>query len=128
MVIRSHMVITETRLTRKLIMDEEEMGLLLPRIAAEKFPDVERNRFYVLFANTEAHGHTGSCPGYALLTSHGRATKPRKDKFRERFGTSIERTLTVEARIDTCKDRIAATERVRERKRASSRARCRGCA
>ena len=41
-----------------------------------------------------------------------------KDKFRERVGTIVERTLTGEARMDTCKDRIAETERVREEKRA----------
>ena len=69
-------------------------------------------------ANIEAHGHMGSCPGYALLTSQGKATKPRKDEFRERVGTIIEKTLTGEASVDTCKDRIAETERVREKRRA----------
>ena len=63
-------------------------------------------------------GHIGSCPGYALLTSHGKATKPRKDEFRERVGMIIERTLAGEARMETCKDRIAETEQVRERRRA----------
>ena len=112
------MVITETRLTKKFITDEEGAGFLSSRIVAEKPPEVERRRLYVLSADIEAHGHMGSCPGYALLTSQGKATKPRKDEFRERVGTIIERTLTGEARIDTCKGRIAETERVRERKRA----------
>ena len=113
-----HMMITETRLTKKVIADEEGAGLLLPRIVVEKSLEVERRRFYVLSADIEAHGHIGSCPGYALLASHGKATKPRKDEFRERVGTIIERTLTGEARMDTYKDRIAETERVKERKRA----------
>ena len=71
-----------------------------------------------MHAGTEDHGHIGSCPGYALLTSHGKATKPRKDEFRERVGMIIERTLAGEARMETCKDRIAETEQVRERRRA----------
>ena len=106
MVIRSYMVITETKLAIEV----------QPRIVAEKSPEVQRGRFYVSSANIEAHGHMWSCPGYALLTSHGKATKPRKDEFRERGGTIIEKTLTGEARIDTCKDKIAETGRVRVEK------------
>ena len=53
---------------------------------AEKSPEVGRRRFYVSSANIEADGHMGCCPGYALLTSHGKATKPREDEFRERVG------------------------------------------
>ena len=100
------------------LLTEEGAGLLLPRIVAEKSPEVERRRFYVLFVDIEAHGHMGSCPGYALLTLHGKASKSRQDEFRERVGMISERTLTGEARMDTCKDRIAETQRVRERKRA----------
>ena len=102
------MMITETKLAIKV----------QPKIVAEKPPEVERRRVYVLSADVEAHGHMGSCPGYALLTS----PKPRKDEFRERVGTIIERTLTAEARIDTCDDRIAETERVEEK--SSNWARC----
>ena len=69
-------------------------------------------------SDIETHEHIGSCVGYALLTSHGKATKPRKDEFRKRVGTIIERTLTGEARMDTYKDKIAETERVTERIRA----------
>ena len=107
----------ETRLTKKVIADEGT-GLLLPRIVVEKSLEVERRRFHVLSADVEAHGHIGSSPGHALLASHGKATKPRKDEFRERVGTIIERTLTGEARTHTYKDRIALTGRVKERKRA----------
>ena len=39
-----------------------------PKTVAEKPPEVERRRVYVLSADVEAHGHMGSCPGYALLT------------------------------------------------------------
>ena len=102
------MVITETKLATEV----------QPRIVAEKPLEVERRRFYVLSANDEAHGHVGGCPGYALLTSHGKATKPRKDEFREQVGTIIERTLAGEARMETHEDRIAETERVREKRRA----------
>ena len=41
-----------------------------------------------------------------------------RDEFRERVGTTIEKTMTGEASIDTCKDRIAETERVRVKRRA----------
>ena len=99
------MMITESKLAIKV----------QPKIVAEKPLEVERRRVYVLSADVEAHGHMGSCRGYALLTSQGKATKPRKDEFRERVGTIIERTLTAEARIDTCDDRIAETERVEEK-------------
>ena len=88
------MVITETRLTEKLITDEEGAGLLLPRIVAEKPPEVECRRLYVLFADVKAQGHIGSGPVYALLVSRGKATKPRKDEFRERVGTeSLRQSL-----------------------------------
>ena len=76
------------------------------------------NRFYVLSADIEAHGHTGGCPGCAALASHGKATKPHNDECRERIRTIIERTLTGKARMNAYKDRTAETERVTERKRA----------
>ena len=106
------------KLTKKFIKDEDGTDLLLPRMVVEKLPQVERGRFYVLFADIEAHGHTGSGPGCALLTSHGEEAKPRKDEFRERVGTIIESTLAEEARMETYEDRIAETARVRERRRA----------
>ena len=63
----------------------------------------------------DAHGHTGGCPGCASLASHGKATKPHNDECRERIRTII---LTGKARVNACKDRIAETERVKERKSA----------
>ena len=69
-------------------------------------------------ADIEAHRHTGGCPGGAALALHGRATKPHNDECRERITTIIERTLTGKARMNAYKDRIAETERVKERKRA----------
>ena len=71
-----------------------------------------------LSADIEGHGQTGGCPGCAALASHGRGTKPHNDECRERIGTIIERTLTGKARMNAYKDRIAETERVKERKRA----------
>ena len=44
--------------------------------------------------------------------------KPHCDECRERIRTIIERTLTGKASMDSYKDRIAQTERVKERKRA----------
>ena len=90
----------------KFIIDEEGTYRLLPRFVAERPLEVER------------HGHIGSRLGYALLTSHAKATKPRKDEFRDRVGTIIERTSTGKARMNAYKDRVAETERVKERKRA----------
>ena len=91
----------ETKLTEKFIKDEKGTDLLLPGMCVEEPLEVEHRKLYILYAGTEAHGHIGSCPGCALLTLHGRATKPRKDAFRERFGTIIERTLAGEAWMDT---------------------------
>ena len=65
-----------------------------------------------------ARGHTGGFPGCAVLSSHGRATKPHNDECRERIRTIIERTLTGKARMNAYKDRIAETERLKERKRS----------
>ena len=45
-------------------------------------------------------------------------TKPHNDECRERTRTIIERTLTGKARMNAYRDRIAETERVKERKRA----------
>ena len=53
-----------------------------------------------------------------LLASHGRATKPHNDKSRERIRTIIERTLTGKGRMNAYKDRVANTERVKQRERA----------
>ena len=83
----------------------------------ERAPKVEPRRFYVLSADIEAHGHTGGCPGCSALASHGKATKPHNDECRERIRTIIERTLTGKARMNAYKDRIAESERVKERKR-----------
>ena len=49
---------------------------------------------------------------------NGKATKPHNDECRERIRTIIGRTLTGKARMNAYKDRIAETERVKERKRA----------
>ena len=86
------MIITETELAIEVEPDD----------CGRETSGGERRRFYVLSANIEAHGHIGSCLGYALLTLHGKATKPCKDEFREQFGTIIERTLSGEARMETC--------------------------
>ena len=79
-------MITETKLTKKFITDEEETDLLLDKNVGQEVSGDERGRFYVLFADIEAHGHMGSGPGCALLTSYGEATKPRKDEFRKQVG------------------------------------------
>ena len=102
-------VIAETKLAEKFSEDEEGTDLLLPKIVAEKPPEVECRKLYVLSSKTEAYGHIGSCPGYALLSLRGKETKPRKDEFRERVGTFFERTLAGEARMETYK-----TESLRE--------------
>ena len=67
---------------------------MLPRIVVEKLLAIERGRFHGWSADIEARGHVGSCPGFALLTSQGKVTKPRKVEFRDRLGTIIERNST----------------------------------
>ena len=106
-------MIAETKLTEKPTEDEKGTDLLLPRMLVKKPLEVDHRKLHIVYAGTEAHGHIGNCLGYALLTLHGKATKPRKDEFRERVGTIIERTLTGEARVDTYKDRLAERERER---------------
>ena len=49
-----------------------------PKIVAEKSPEAECRKIY---AYIEADGHMRSCPGYALLALHGKATKPQKKEF-----------------------------------------------
>ena len=89
-----------------------------PRMLVKELLDVECRTFYVLCAKIEAHRHMGSCPGHALITLYGKATKPREDEFRKRIGRIIARTLAGEARMEMYKDRIAERKRVRERRRA----------
>ena len=79
---------------------------------------MKARRFCVLSADIEAHGQSGGCSGCAALASHGKATKPHNDECRVRIRTIIERTLTGKARMNAYKDRIAETQRVKERKRA----------
>ena len=122
------MVAPELKLTKKVPADKEGAGPPLPRNVVERAPEVEPRKFCVLSANIEAHGHTGGCPGCAALASHGRATKPHNDECRERIRTIIERTLTGKARMNAYKDRIAETQRVKERKRARVERGARGCA
>ena len=110
------MVAPELKLTKKVKADKGA-GPPLTRIVVERAPEAEPRRFYVLSADIEAHGHTGGCPGCAALASHGKATKPHNSKCRERIRTIIERTLTGKVRMNAYKDRIAETERVKERKR-----------
>ena len=112
------MVAPELKWTKKVTADKEGAGPPLPTIVVERAPEVEPRRFYVSSADIEAHGHTGGCPGCAALASLGKATKPHNDECRERIRTIIERTLTGKARMNAYKDRIAETERVKERKRA----------
>ena len=67
---------------------------------AEKPPEVERRRFYVLSANVEAHGHIESGPGYALFTSHGEGATPRKIEFRERVVRESRRARNERGAVD----------------------------
>ena len=96
------MVAPELKLTKKVTADKEGAGPHCQKLCLK-----ERQRL-----NPE------DCPGCAALALHGKATKPHNDECRERVGTIIERTLTGKARMNAHKDRIAETERVKERKRA----------
>ena len=93
---------------RRSQLIKKERDPPLPRIVIERAPEVEPRCFYALSADI----------GGAALASHGKATKPHNDECRERIRTIIERTLTGKARVNAYKDRIAETERVRERTRA----------
>ena len=113
---------------RTLAADKEGAGPPLPRIVVERAPDFEPTRFYVLSADIEPHGHTGGGPGCAALALHGKATKPHDDECRDRIRKIVERSLTGKARMNAYKDRVAETERVKERKRARVERGAGGCA
>ena len=93
--------------TRQILSDAWESMIAETKLAKEDQPrmlikeplEVECRKFYVWSVNIEAHGHMGSCPGYALLIWQGKATKPREDVFRERVGKIMERSLAGEARM-----------------------------
>ena len=108
----------ELKLTKKVTADKEGAGPPLPRIVVGRAPEVEPRRFYVSCADIEARGHTGGCPGCAVLVSHGKATMPHNDECRE-----IMRTIIGNA----YKDRIVETASQRK-ETSSSPERCRGCA
>ena len=78
-------------------------------------PELKLAKLHLTRKLSEAHGHTGGCPGCAALASHGRATNPHNNECRERIRTIIERTLTGKARMNAYKDGVAETERVKER-------------
>ena len=107
------MVVPELKLTKKVTADKEEAGPPLSRIVAERVPEVEIRRFYVLSADIEAHGHAGGCPGFAALASHGNATQSHNDECHERIRTIVERSLMGKVRMNAYKDRIAETLRVK---------------
>ena len=111
------MVAPELKLIKKATADKEGAGPPLPRIVVERAPEAEPRRFYVLFADIEAHGHTGGCPGCPAPASHGKATKPHNVECRERIRTILERTLTGKARMNAKRDRVAESERVKDKKR-----------
>ena len=69
------MLASEFKLTKKVTADKEGAGPPLPRIVVERAPEVEPRRFYVLSADTEAHGHTG---GLSRMCSAGIAWKSDK--------------------------------------------------
>ena len=114
---RWQMVAPELKLTKNVAADKGAAPPL-PRIVVERAPEVEPRRFYVLSADIEAHGHTVGCPGCAALASNRQATKSHNDECRERIRTIVDRTLTRRARMSAHKDRIAESDREKERKRA----------
>ena len=81
---RQQTVIPELKLTKRVKADEEGTRFMRPRIVVEKLREIERRRISVVSTDIEARGHMRSCPGYALLTSQGVATR-----FRERIGTTM---------------------------------------
>ena len=94
--------------TRQILSDAWESMITDTKLATEDQPrvlireplEVECRKFYVWSVNIEAHGHMGSCPGYALLIWQGKATKLCKDEFQKRIRRIIERTLTKKAMMD----------------------------
>ena len=73
----------------------------------------------MLFADLEAHGHTGGSPSCAEMTSRGRTIKPHKNECRERIRKLIEKTLTGKARINEYKDSVAETRGAKEEESSS---------
>ena len=80
-------------------------------------PEVEPRRFYVLSADIEAHGHEAAQDAQHLHRMEKRQshTTMNAEKKSER---SLTEPLTGNARMNAYKERIAETERVKEKKRA----------
>ena len=108
-------VITETRLTKKFITDEEGAGLILSECWSS---NLQRSSVEGSTLCLRILKRTDTLEVVQVVRRLHKATKPHNDECRERIGTIIERTLTGKARMNACKDRIAETERVKETKRA----------
>ena len=80
----------------------------------ERAPEVEPRRFYVLSADIEARGQEVVRVVQRWHRMEDRQ-KPNSNDCRERIRTIIERTLTGKATMNACKDRVADTERLKER-------------
>ena len=72
---RWQMMNPELKLTKRVTADEEGTRLMMPMIVAEKPPEVERWRFYVLSADIEAHGHGVKLSGIRVAYIAGRSDK-----------------------------------------------------
>ena len=96
-------VAPELRLTKKVTADRRR-----------RTPEVEPRRFYVLSADIEARGQEVVRVVQRWHRMEERH-KPHSNECRERIRTIIERTLTGKARKSACKDRVAETERLKER-------------
>ena len=88
------------KLTKEPSADKEGSGPPLPRIAFENIRHVDSLSHCKL--------------SMLCMASHGRATTPHNNECRERIRTIVERTLS-KARMNAYKDRVAETERVKER-------------
>ena len=64
---------------RKLNLTQKERRTTIAEDCGWNDRGVEPRRFYVLFADIEAHGHTEGRPFCAALASNGRAAKPHND-------------------------------------------------
>ena len=106
------MVAPELKLTKNVTADKGGAGPHCQGLWLKgRAPEVEPRRFYVLSADRLPR----RCSACICMEKR---QKPHNDECRERIRTIIERTLTGKARMNAYKDRIAETERVKERKRA----------
>ena len=112
------MVALELKLTKKVASDKEGARPPLPRIAVGRIPAVEPRRFHAMSVEIGLM----TTLEVVRVVLRWRRTEDRQNhttnKCRGRIRARNARNLTGKSRMSAYKERVAETERVKERTRA----------